>query len=262
MKHPLANYQEERLLFKTLLDSNCPKSILMFRGGSGIGKTTLLNSCLQNVPNHIKPIPFELKQATVTVAEVFDRVGEYVGWEHFSYFKNQLASFLDVPTIHIAENRQEGSNNQINVALGSEHAEIREHRRAELTKAWFADLRNLPHITLLSLDTYEKATTEVKTWVESRFLPRVPRVPKLRVLVAGQEVPDAQNIEWSSYCEACDLFGISDAQQWLSVVNALDRRIDAPDPLSWLAGICYALKGRPKDIVQIIENLPHKRSGL
>jgi hypothetical protein len=46
------------------------------------------------------------------------------------------------------------------------------------------------------MDTYEDATTDVQQWISGPFLARTAMVNQVRVLIAGQSVPDSNNIEW------------------------------------------------------------------
>ena len=112
---------------------------------------------------------------------------------------------------------------------------------------------------LLSLDSYEQTNSEVRDWVEGPFLASVPQVPTLRILLAGQKSPDPQNIQWSHCCEARDLYGVRDAADWLPVAQAMGCRIDVPDALSWLAGVCAAFEGNPSKIVKFLEPLSTQR---
>jgi hypothetical protein len=151
-----------------------------------------------------------------------------------------------------------GINNRINVALRAENTDDRENRRAALTEAWFADMAQCDQLVVFLFDTYEDATTEVQTWLSGPFLARAAQVVKVRVVVAGQTVPDKNNIEWGHCCVRHDLFGVWDAKHWMPIVQALGKRIDPQPPEVWLAGVCAGLKGNPAEIMKVIEALPQK----
>jgi hypothetical protein len=152
-----------------------------------------------------------------------------------------------------------GDSNSIRVALQAESPADQEHRRAALTDAWFQDLRAFDHPVLMVLDTYEQATDAVTGWIDGPFLSRVAQARPLRVLLAGQKVPDINNIEWGHCCASHELLGVPDAEYWWPIVEAMNRRIDdVDDPKSWLVGVCHSFRGRPKEIMQIIEGLPHR----
>ncbi len=259
MHPPIANYQSEQKLFADFLAAESPTRILFFRGKSGSGKTTLLKICRHRLPANYRHIGFECKDRELNTAEVFARTGDQLGWPTFPAFTRQVAALNGLPTVQVERNWQTGSNNQINVALNVPDLKDREQRRVDLTRAWFDDLRQINQPLLLMIDTYEQAPEELKKWLAGPFLARVERTPHLRVLMAGQETPDTNNIEWDHCCQACDLYGVREAHHWLPVLTALNRRLEGVDPISWLAGICYVLRDKPPaEIMKAIESLPRQ----
>lgn len=254
----LADYEAEQRAFEALFEPNCRERILLLHGESGSGKTTLLAHCLNRIPPSIPHIPIEMKETSVGVAEIFSRAGERLGWEHLSRFTDRVTALSGAPTVQIDQNRLMGINNRITVALHAESPVDREERRVTLTDAWFDDLRVFRGPVLLVLDVFEQAATEAREWISGPLLARAARVEQLRVVVAGQRVPEPKNIEWGHCCALHSLHGVPEAKHWLPIVEAMNRYIDAPDPLSWLAGICFLLKGRPSDVMQVIEGLPQR----
>jgi hypothetical protein len=259
MSTPLADYQNERKALEALFQPDCRKRILMVCGESGSGKTSLLRHCLDRVPKSVVHIPIELRGSAVSVAEIFHRSGGSLKWDRLRNFTELVAELQGISKVQINRNWLVGINNHISVALQSESSDIREYRRVALTDAWFDDLRNFDKPILFALDTYEKATTEVQDWISGPFLARASQSDIVRVLVAGQTVPDEKNIEWGRCCETRHLYGVPEAEHWLPVVQEMGRYIDPQKvghPMAWLAGVCHALKGRPGDIMKIIEALP------
>ncbi len=256
----LADYQDERAAFNALLEPDCRQRILLLRGESGIGKTTLVQACLDEMPRGMPCICIQLLRSAVSVAEIFYRGGDRLGWEHLPNFTAQVAELQGTPRIQVDSNWLTGINNRINVALHAETPSDQESRQAILTGAWFDDLKRLPAPILLALDIYEQATQQVADWISGPLLARVAEGGALRVLVAGQKVPDDKNIEWGNCCMLRELPGVREAKHWLPVVDALGRQIPG-EPLAWLAGVCYALKGRPSEIRKVIESLPPRGEG-
>lgn len=69
---------------------------------------------------------------------------------------------------------------------------------------------------LLIFDTYELAGGEARDWVEKQLLPFLLRAPWLRVVIAGQQVPDCAAAAWAYPASA-------------------PLRLVAPPPEDWLA---------------------------
>jgi hypothetical protein len=263
MSTPIADYQNERNAFEALFYTGCQKRILMFCGESGSGKTSLLRYCLDRVPKSVAHVPIELRGSAVSVAEIFHRSGGVLQWNRLPNFTGLVADLQGMPKVQINRNWLGGINNHISVALQSESQDVREHRRVALTDAWFDDLKNFDQPILFAMDTYEKATTEVKDWISGPFLARASQFDVVRVMVAGQIVPDERNIEWGRCCETRHLYGVPEAEHWLPVVQEMGRFIDPQkvgDPKAWLAGVCHALKGSPGEIMKIIEGLPYLKT--
>lgn len=256
MRLPIANYEEPRALFQQLWQPDCQRRILLWQGESGCGKTTLVNYCLRDLPGHVVQLPIDLRSSAVSVAEIFHRIVRILGDQNLPQFARQVATLGGAPQVKIDRNWLAGINNHITVVLQAENAADQASRQAALTEALFADLKQWTMPVLFVLDTYEKAATPVMEWVDGAFLAAVPWVSPVRTLIAGQQVPDPNNIVWQRCCAYQQLLGVPEARDWLPVVHALQRHIPDPAPLSWLAAICYYLKGRPHEIRQVIEGLP------
>lgn len=250
---PFADYHEERQLFSALLGDTCDHRILLVRGDGGMGKSSLLRSCLDEaVQSDVCLCPIDLKGGTTTTDEIFSRVSQRVGLD-------ALPGFQGVVQVQVGGNRMLGTNQQIQIALQVGDRMVREQRIATMTDALFNDLRNLVRPLVLAMDTYEKAVEEVRDWVAGPFLRRVADTPSVRTLVAGREIPETA-IDWEPCCRRCDLYGVREAKEWLPVVEAMGRQVPVEPALTWLAGICHALKGHPSEIAKVIEDLPHKET--
>ena len=258
MSNQIANYHQELAAFEQFLDPHYEKPILCFCGESGSGKTTLLSTCLSKVPKNFIQVRFDFKDSGLSIAEFFYRTGDRLKWEKMPSFSREVESLSTKPNIQIQGNRQTGMGNSITVALTAEKADDREQRRMQLTHAWFQDIRAFADPVLMVLDTFEKSCEEVKSWFCGTFLDRaIQTKEKMKILVAGQKTPDTNNITWGDCCNTYKLHGVPEAVHWLPVLKAQNKKIDAPDPLSWMAGICHALKGNPSEIAKIIESLPN-----
>lgn len=251
----IANFKAELAAFAELLVSGCRQRILFFHGESGIGKTTLLQHCLDSLPEAFPLVEFQVRNAAVDVAEILSRTVSCLGWAAFPRYKAKIEA-MQGNKIELENVSLIGQNHQLTAFIRSDNPiDSNEHKR-QILDAWFDDLANLGRTLLIVFDTYEHASTEVQNWIEGPFLFRVARMSSVRVLIAGRVVPDTQTIDWRRCCSAHHLKGIPDAEHWLPVVRSLNRRIPKPDEITWLDGLCRGLQGRPHAIMQFIESLP------
>lgn len=259
----LANYAAERRIIEEFLHGEIEQRILLLRGVSGSGKTSLLRACLDATPRGVTLIPFQARESAVGVAEILYRVVEEIGPRHFQRFAAQVAQFQATPTVQVGKNIAVGRN-QVSVALQAENPTDRHQRQSALTAAWFEDVQAWGQALILVVDTFEQATRETQEWLAGPFLARVgrPAHAHWRVLIAGQATPEAHNIEWGGCCQARELLGVPTGRDWLPVVQALHRVIPAENPETWLDGLCHGFAGLPDPILKIIDALPRVEARL
>ena len=258
----IADYIQERDAFHALLEGDAAKRILTILGESGTGKTSLLNACMEEVPGAVQHVHLNCRGSAVSVSEVFSRTGFRFTWDLFPHFIEQVAELSGSTHVSIDGNWLAGINNKINVALKAESPVDRDERRVTLTDAWFEDVRGIDKLFLISVDTFEQAGLETSEWFSGSFLFRAAYTENLRVLIAGQRVPEFHEHvnEWGRCCSAFHLAGVKEAKFWMPVIEALGYIVPAVNPLDFMAGICHGLNGRPADIMKVIEGFPRQRS--
>lgn len=254
----IANFNNQRADFEQLLNKDCNSRVLLLRGESGSGKSTLLKCCHKSVGGKAFKLFIDLKPGSVSVADIFSRAALTLGIKHLPNFHQQLISLHPASAAQIDHNEIEGNGNFLCLTLNTGTPAEREDRQIHLTDAWIRDMRGLDRILLMSVDTYEKSTTEVKDWIH-RVLARLPYAPPLRIAIAGQEVPDSDTGEdWAGCCSEHNLCGVREAKHWLPVVEAMGRTFPPGinEPLDYLAGICDVCNGLPSQIIEFIKQLP------
>lgn len=255
MTTTLADYEVERRAFDALLTETCSERILLYKGTSGSGKSTLLTHCLARVPTDTLHVRFDFK-GQIPLPEVFHLTGQRLGWQRLPCLSNQIDQMQGPPTVNIEGNRQKGFGNRITVVLHAENPVDREHRSVLLTDALFEDLQDLGQPILIAFDTFEKASTDMKGWITGPLLARSEQVNTVRIVIAGQEVPDKNSIVWGHCCQEYVLRGVREAHHWLPVIVAKGRYVPVPDQISGIATICELLRGKPDQINAWIETLP------
>lgn len=250
----VANYQEEKDHYLSLLGDTPPARVLLFKGESGSGKSTLLTHCLHDFPcpETICRIVIDFKQGRVNLPKLFNELGREIGWEHLPTFRARLNAVGRSVTID--SNKQIGWGNQITVFLSPEDQSVRASRLAALSEDLLTDLRSLPQPVVLILDTYEQATDATREWIEMHLLDWLDKVTQLRVLIAGQTVPEA-TLKWGRLSLVRHLRGVPDPQHWLPVASRALPHKSLEERLKWLGAICRAFEGRPNEIMKVIEAL-------
>lgn len=253
-----ANYRVEREAFRSLFLDDCKKRILLFTGKSGIGKSALLQTCRGDHSTSRASIGFELRNTKLDIEEILSRSSLSIGSERLPKF-SQCMSVQTEKKQHISLSNvsQKGQSNSIAVTLNSPLQTELALRQSSLTYAWFDDIKNLDFPYVMVFDNFESATSEVSEWLTGTFLPRTVYCNNLRVVIAGQTVPEPGIEDWSEYHALHELYGVKDARDWMPVVTALGKVIPSSHPIEWMAGTCNALKGRPAEIMAVIEALPN-----
>jgi AAA ATPase domain len=259
---PIADYEGPRRAFDALLQPTCDRRILLLCGPSGTGKTRLLEHCLARKPPGVPLVPIDLRGSTTGVAEIFSRFCFALTWSLLTQFTARVAALEGGAATRIVVDRnwQLGFNNRISVVLHTGDEASRGQRSTELTDALFEDLARMTGPLLILFDTFEHAPSDVKDWLRGPFLARAAQTTTIRVVIAGQQIPDSKNIEWGHCCDLHNLRGVRDARHWLPVVRQMQRRIPTPPEETYMAAICDVLQGNPLAIMNWIEALEREES--
>lgn len=144
MSDVLANYHEQRNAFRALFEPDCCKRILLFKGASGSGKTSLLDACLEEEYGGLPPVKIQLRGDAVTVSEIFSRSARRIGWGNLAQFRECARTLAGQPTqVSLNGIDQQGESNYVNIALNLQDPGNRLHHQTLLTDAWFDDVQRL-----------------------------------------------------------------------------------------------------------------------
>jgi hypothetical protein len=243
----IANYKEHRQAFNNLLQADCDKPILLFKGKVGIGKSTLVEYCCDSVTNTHYAY-FNFKNHTKNIQQVFYTLAENLKLEN-------VDDFLEIiPSVNIGGNTQAGVGNVINVELNQNILIQRAEYHTKLTKRLVKEANRFQDPFIIFIDTYEKANTEIQSWIKGDLLNCVKIENKLRVVIAGQNVPEISH-EWKRYSILKELHGVHEAEEWLPVIDA--KRKKSP-PSEFLKSFCAFANGNPSKMLEYIEAFPEK----
>jgi hypothetical protein len=238
-----ANREYELELFDRMIAGQTDECILLLEAEGKMGKSMLLSAfercCLPNVPC----AAINLKGSSTGLHEVFYRLCDALGWDRFPAFRACVESLRQVT---IDKNVIIGRAD-IEVALRAPDEGDRAARRAQLTQAFFDDLRAWSGCLVLIFDTYEQANPEVQDWLAGPCLARARRTADLVVVIAGRQVPE-ESIEWAAYCHRHRLGGIEDVDAW----HLYSQRRKLPVPRDWIEGYCVASQGHPGQVDELL----------
>lgn len=248
----LANCKKEIELFRQLsVDDLTQQRIVLFHGESGFGKTTLLNHCIHHVPipSQINKIVFNFKHISLPL--LLNSIGRVIGWENLPHFEAKFKAINKHASAPVNINRNLlVGRNQINVFLHSNFS----YELAELSEALFLDFELLQNPVLFIIDTYEKASEEVKEWIEAYLLNWIASLRNLRVVIAGQTIPE-ETILWKQFSTTINLCGIPQEKDWLPIVKEIRPDLDDESVVFMLKIACKPNQGNPYLIKMSIDNL-------
>lgn len=247
--HKPANREFEFDLFDRIISGQTNERILLLDAQGGMGKTTLLREFMRRCPGDVPFAPVDLKGNTTSLHEIFYRMCDALDWEGFPTFASRVESLGQVT---IADNRIIGRA-EIEVALRSPDEGDRAARRADLTRAFFADLRALQRRILLIFDTFEEAPLEVKEWFQSSFLAFSHHTPDLVVIVAGRQIPE-ESIEWTACCISHCLVPVREPESWRIYADRIGAVLPSPE---WIAAFCDLLDGHPLRMAEALARYVH-----
>lgn len=192
---PMADHSEVREAFARLLTQGATCRFLPVAGPSEVGKSHITNQMLSNA----------LRVSGLACGRL-----DFKGTANLD---NALGAFVEL----LGVERPSGS--RLSERLGQVIAALKKKERP----------------TLLVFDTYELASGEEQDWLEKQLLLALIRAPWLRVVVAGQKVPDQRGAAWAA-----------------TAVPTL--KLVPPPPEDWLA---YGLPHKPGIDLEFVRRAHH-----
>ena len=255
----IANYTSHRTAFQTLLQENT-RRILLVTGAKESGKTALLGACLAGLNPEISCATVDLRNTAGGVVGLIGAIAQRLGWKKLPALKDRWEAIGGPIKVEVSRNTMIGFSQVINVQLGTPGPATKDDRALSLTDALLDGTDRINGQVLLVFDSFETASLDIQQWIAGQLLPFAAQSDAIRVVIAGRMTPDPNDLTWGQMSELCELQGVSLAADWLPIFKASNRMLppDVPsgDPATWLAGVCYALKGQPGEIMRFINTLP------
>ena len=118
-----------------------------------------------------------------------------------------------------------------------------------------SDLRVLTKPTLILFDTYEQASAEARDFVQSILLADIDKTPAIRIVIAGQMVPEHAKTLWAKSVRSFPLGPIRNPSHWTAFAQRKYSHV-TPEQIKTLTD---ATGGQPGIIRMLIEGLGKNR---
>lgn len=218
---PLADRKTQFKTFQALLSDTCSQRIFLIEGVSNTGKTVLLNEFRTYTRSiALNAILLDLKGCPT------------------------LNDLLDLIALELDKS-----------ILPEFHSSSDSRRKTALLK----DLENLSTPLLLIFDTYQHVGNDTADWVEGQLLRRSGQCSALRILIAGQRVPDRERYPWKILAQHCTLDAIRETRYWLEYVQCvLNSHQITEDHLEMLL---HVSKGDPGQTSALLQSFAVSKPG-
>ncbi|MEZ5671710.1 MAG: AAA family ATPase [Thiotrichaceae bacterium] len=252
----LANYRKEREAFEQLLQGEAYR-VLLLCGGSGMGKTTLLRT-FERIA-HEKPVYYVTPdfKDTIVLEDIFYLIGDFLEWENLPNLTGCISALHQPETlnVNVSSNWLIGIKQHLHVVLKTESAKERQERWQQLTDSLSKDLKKLSKPLLILFDTYERADSEIQEWITKSLLARIRLFPQVRIVIAGQQVPEENSVGYGNHTQLLKLEGVRGSKIGWNIQESKQRKAGNLDETEFLQPICDSFHGHPQLIARLIEGL-------
>lgn len=194
---------EEIKLFRNILEGQSNVRILLIEAESGMGKTALLEK-YEKMSKTLK-LPWakvDFKNASYTFGEIIREMCDQLREISFLDFEDQCRNFITNSGLTVGRSALLSSS--IDAALSKLSPDDRKMQRQVIIDAFFGALisshERFHSSIVLSFDTFEKASSNVKEWITQQFITRSKLYSWIICVVAGQETPGIDpTTEWCSH---------------------------------------------------------------
>jgi predicted ATPase len=176
----IADRHDEVDCFLELVSNHCGQKIMMLKGPSNRGKSTLLQE--------LRRIAMEFQSIVVASANL---KGGVTLPEVLNCISQELAGSIQFPR----------------------YKQALEHNPRAIDQAIIEDIVAAGTPTVIFIDTFEEAARDCRQWIESQLLPFVIRHNAVRVVITGHRVPDPPE-RWNNWIRVQELLPICEAVHW------------------------------------------------
>jgi len=240
------NREKQRRRFIDMLEGKTPKQIMFVEAPNAMGKTWLIERL--NHECKVREVPVArfdfLGGRPMDYLVMVRQARDQFGPAHFSAMTQIINEATSITVKVDVESQRRGD---VNISLGdvtdsqvtigdvaagsivkdnffevkADSKEVRDRTKARILDSFFECLLTLSReqVAVFLFDTYEEAQDEARQWIEYELLPRVrdKQLPKVLVVLAGQETPRLDRSTWGQLLGLTDLalFTDEDVEKYL-----------------------------------------------
>ncbi len=165
---------EEKQLFRNIVEKKSPVRALLIEAESGMGKTRLIEEFIQT------PVVFlhalvDFKNASFSFCDALFSIRKQLGYNNFPSFDMVCRDILkhsDAPTLPTLIPSQIDS-----VIFRATNNEVRDHQMRQIFDALASDLSVLANSSskpvVVIIDTFERASESLQNWITRELVPRI-----------------------------------------------------------------------------------------
>lgn len=203
-------------LFEQLMQLTPPHRVLRLLGDSKMGKSHLLNKVFAPLARKNYRIPcavVDLRGNSITVSYILHLLCAQLGGEHhFPTYHAAHDAWLNQPRVEVKGLKAWLSS--VNVRAGASERDPQRIDR-QLTTKFVADLQNLAATPILLLfDQLDNSPVNIQNWLMDELLVSLALLENMRVIVAGQTMPDAAG-SYAAVCCSYELTAVVDENAYI-----------------------------------------------
>jgi hypothetical protein len=217
MSYTIIDRQDVIELFHQMMKPDSPFRILRMLGEAKSGKTYLITKVfpfLAHEDHRAECHIIDLRHPTQNILDILHTLACLLGGSgSFPAYHSALREWRRRPRVLI--NRVFTAFSRMRITAPDAASEERMMIRC-LTGEFVADIRNLNRPSLLLLfDAIDGANEHTRNWLMNTLLVQLARLDRIRILVAGRQVPEPSG-SYATICRSYELLPVRDEQAYIA----------------------------------------------
>jgi hypothetical protein len=231
MFHATINAKESIALFHKLLQADSRIRMLFLEGASKMGKSHLLSKVffvLASQQYQAYCVIIDLKRQPLTIPDILNSASEDLGEHLCPLFKAATKEKMKHSDMNVVFEKALTLGSRIDISVPSSGIE-RDFQlwNFHLTTQFVTDVSRLCHhnrLIVFLVDNVNCATDNIRAWMMDTFLKQLARLSDVRVVIAGQSLPEA-NTGYVAVCEYYHLSSITNLGEYITYCENSNEKL-------------------------------------